>query len=456
MRRPLPNNRLIPRAFHSNAVDMAFRFQFGKRADSAFPAALILFALLAVVSMGATARAADEADTYAGRTAASWVAQLKAEDQSERRRAAYALGRIAPNDISVVQALVAALDDPYQPARRYVVHSLGRIGPPAESAIGAIVHAIGDDKNDDYFRYMAVQALGRIGKRSDNVSDVLHQALASGNLVYRVHASLALWKIHHDAESLDNLTALLNQDDPVVLFEAAMAIAELGPAAEPAAPRLVQLLAHHDSDVRRAAAATLVRIGQPALPLLVDTLQDASAGTDPRAVIYAVGRILDQIRGDVIEAPETTIETLRDAAGPLLTTVAPALVARFDAEDEALRFAAADAVARLGLLAVPLLARTIENPNERLSQTAVVAFERLEQHLPPAKTSALAPLRANLVAPLLAVMQSQDPTRRRAGFRAFQALELPTTAPETQLVLQRSLKDTDAGVRRYAKELLQE
>jgi hypothetical protein len=80
---------------------------------------------------------------YQGQPTSYWVARLKDEDVNSRRKGAFALGELGPDEAELtVQPLIAALKDPDKSVRFYSVQALGKLGPkamPAESALFALM-----------------------------------------------------------------------------------------------------------------------------------------------------------------------------------------------------------------------------------------------------------------------------------------------------------------------------
>lgn len=73
------------------------------------------------------------------------------------------------------------------------------------------------------------------------------------------------------------LKTALTDADPEVRRQAARALGQMGPEAEPAVPELTQALSDKEATVRLAAAQALGRIGPaaaPAIPALVDALDE--------------------------------------------------------------------------------------------------------------------------------------------------------------------------------------
>ena len=80
--------------------------------------------------------------TYDDKNAAHWVSELSSSNARARWLAAYALGRIAPQDAAAVAALTQRIDDDDLKVCRYSIHALGRIGPAAKSAVPELIKVI--------------------------------------------------------------------------------------------------------------------------------------------------------------------------------------------------------------------------------------------------------------------------------------------------------------------------
>jgi HEAT repeat protein len=77
-----------------------------------------------------------------------------------------------------------------------------------------------------------------------------------------------------------NLIRRLKHDDPIVRVHAGFALGDIGPAAHPAVPTLLELLTGENVQDRRLAAVTLGGIAQgaaAAVPVLRNARKDADA-----------------------------------------------------------------------------------------------------------------------------------------------------------------------------------
>jgi HEAT repeat protein len=197
----------------------------------------------------------------------------------------------ALGQIEVLQAiphLLRTLQDENPYVRRRTVEVLGQIGDP--QAIPGLIQALQDRHID--VRCSAAEALGQIGDAGAIL--VLLQALQDRHQYVRRNAAKALGRIAN-AQAISGLIQALEDSDWSVPFEAAKALVQIGP---PAVPSLVQTLQNRDNNVRRIAADTLGQIGAAqAMPGLIQALQDSD-----RDVRYSAAEALGQI-GDMQAVP---------------------------------------------------------------------------------------------------------------------------------------------------------
>jgi HEAT repeat protein len=152
------------------------------------------------------------------------------------------------------------LKDPDWVVRREAVITLGEMGD--ERCVGPLVHALRD--GDWQVREVAIEALGQVGSPA---VDELIKLLRDWDV--RKYAILALGKIK-DERVLDPLMKQLHNDE--FKDDATDALVELG---EPAVPRLIEALNDKDEMVRKQAVLALGRIkAATAIDALITKLQD--------------------------------------------------------------------------------------------------------------------------------------------------------------------------------------
>jgi HEAT repeat protein len=189
--------------------------------------------------------------------------------------------------------LISLLDDPDAQKRARAACTLARMGPYASAASPALLRSMQDA--DPHVRWHVVYALGRIGKATPEIIDVLNKEM--------------------------------NDDrSPLPAFAAAM-LRRLAPQMN-MTPRLLELLDHADADTRERTIKELTAIGARgdqekasvavALPRLTGLLAD----TDKRVSMAAMSAVFHLASpeaahaalADVVQAPPRDAEEWRHAA----------------------------------------------------------------------------------------------------------------------------------------------
>jgi HEAT repeat protein len=421
-------------------------------------AALIVAAGMGLAPASLRGQPASAEPAYDGKTVAQWIVELSdltSGSENKRRRAAYALGRIGPAAKAAVPALVKAVNDPNMEPRWYAVDALGRIGGDAQVA-ATIAAAIRNPENDVYVRRNAVKALGRLGAAAEAQAEVLVEQLAAQDPATRAGAALALWQVARRGEAIAALKTMLASSAPDEAFAACLALLELRADARAALGELIAALGHASPDVRRAAAKVLGGLGIEAARAIQAEVERPESAVDRAAAAAALGQIVDQVREQLLYAPETEAAAFDQAVQALREVVLPPLEKLLASADEGVRREAGWSLARLGPLAAPPLLSAAQSEDAGLRAGAAEALARMEGYLPsdsPAPVN-VAALKPQLVQPLLAAMRSDTPQTRLAAIRAAAALSLGGEAQPLVPLLTAALEDEDAAVRRYAAKAL--
>lgn len=235
-------------------------------------------------------QAKDEAADYRGRSAAACIEGLSHADASRRRAAAWALSELGPRASEATESLARALDDPV--VRIPALHALEAIGPGAHRSVPAIAALL--QHRDFYVRIGAVLALSEIGcplavrdrsgrrspaNRAALVVDPLVTALADERPSVARQAAETLSVMGQLAQpALPAAIRMLDDSNPTRQTAAIGLITDLGPSAEAAVPRLIQL--HSTWNSRHIAA--LAAIGPAAAQAVARLEQDANMHTGTR------------------------------------------------------------------------------------------------------------------------------------------------------------------------------
>jgi HEAT repeat protein len=194
---------------------------------------------------------------------------LRNNSKTIRVRAARCL-RDFPSD-ATIQALALALqDDFFFEVRAASAESLGRLR--ATNSVNALLASL-EDLNFRV-RASAAEALGIIGEKS--AVPKLLQLRRDNFPEVQLQAAKAIWKIDANSEAiLPTLISLLQTEQS---WQAAYVLAEMRREAAPAIPALVASMRREQvpRPFRAVSSATfaLGQIGEPAIPALIQALQD--------------------------------------------------------------------------------------------------------------------------------------------------------------------------------------
>jgi HEAT repeat protein len=204
----------------------------------------------ALVRLGATA-----VDTLRERLA----------DPALRGRVLEILGAIGPAATPAVDDMIKSLDDADPAVRSDAAVALAAIGPDAAAAVPSLTKMLADEAAPAA-RFPAAYALGRIGPAAKPALEQLRALTTSPD---EVMATVALWstlKISPEdrslfAQAIPALRKAVRAEREIVRLEAAVALGEIGAAAESAIP-ILELVSEEDPSkpVRAAAAAALAKI----------------------------------------------------------------------------------------------------------------------------------------------------------------------------------------------------
>lgn len=160
-------------------------------------------------------------------------------------------------------------------------------GPAGHSAREEIAIAWRDDPANligllhagpDHLRPLAADALGTLRDRA--AFDPLVAALSNGDPALQGHAAQALVTVaqgHPDlaGQAAGHVAALLASPNPRLCWAAAEALNDLGPAAAPAVPALLEAwLQAQTSGLRQVLSQVLLACGSAAIPRLAKALYD--------------------------------------------------------------------------------------------------------------------------------------------------------------------------------------
>ena len=210
------------------------------------------------------------------------ITMLSDDDGSVRSDAADDLGMFGESGAEAIPHLIEALHDGYEPVRLNAAYALGAIGEPA---VSPLIETLGAE--DQIMRRMAAYALAAIGEPA---IPALSEALGHTEDAVRIEAAYAFAQIGDAAASAIPALMERTKDHTVeVRRYLPEAFGGLGAMAAPAVPVLCDILASDaDGQARFEAALALAQIGpaaSEAVPVLANALNDENRYVRDNAVL---------------------------------------------------------------------------------------------------------------------------------------------------------------------------
>lgn len=184
-------------------------------------------------------------------------------------------------------AFVKLLGHACKYVRRNAVWGLAKLGPDARPALPNLLPVLKDA--DPRTATGAAQALGAIGPTAADAVPALAEAMRGTNVVLCRMAAKALSQIGTPA--LSTLVTHLKHHDPFVRGEAAVALGWIGPAAAPAVPHLLELLAGGSGRYKKLERDWIDRGSGAMTPVATPPPAPAADDSVFMQVIQALGRI---------------------------------------------------------------------------------------------------------------------------------------------------------------------
>jgi HEAT repeat protein len=176
------------------------------------------------------------------------------------------LSAIGPPAEAAVADITGALSDPDEALRGEAATALAAIGPAAAPAVERLGQMLADESEPAGGRYASAYALGRIGPAASPSLDMLHSLSKSED---ELMATVAIWavlkiepgKVEVFDAAIPRLRKALRAESDLARMEAAVALGEIGPAAQTAIP-ILELVGEDDPvrAVRSAATDALAKI----------------------------------------------------------------------------------------------------------------------------------------------------------------------------------------------------
>jgi HEAT repeat protein/outer membrane protein assembly factor BamB len=254
-------------------------------------------------------------------------------DPLTRRLAIKSLDAVGDASQAAVTALTGAAIDTNQNVRYAALSTLAKIGPAAASAAPRLIELL--RHNDPETRRRAASALGALGGTSDAIVAALTDALVDSDRRVRDFAMTALEQ--HEKIVSDAVPALLARlesatEGEQIRRQALLTLAEIGPAAASAVPKLIELVVVDDPVIRRLATGALFAV-RDASPAAVAVLIGAAADPD-REVRQLALTALGHLRAAASDAVPVLLALLDDAdADPADRQFAATALRRIDPDE---------------------------------------------------------------------------------------------------------------------------
>ncbi len=339
-------------------------------------------------------------------------------------------------------------------ARTVIAEAIHALGP---KAIPALAKALGAGDRD--VRVGAALALARFGPDARPAVPALREAALreTGNATPFLRAILS-------TKDLDVVAAMFRDAPP---FRRTFGDA-LAKAGADAIPHVDRLRRDDDPAVRREALLLAAKLGEAAIPWLVDAAEDAAPAVADAAISGLGTDLVPLMQAIPVLARACKRAELRAAALRALARRGPAAlpaIREFVTDpDPRVRAQALSVLPRTGEAAVPLLAAALADEDAAVRRAAASALRELKGAALPAMpalrrllgdpqtevrgaaASALAAIGPAAVKPLAEAMRSSDPRIREGAVHALR--EMGAAAADAIPALVEARNDADPAVRR--------
>ncbi len=196
-----------------------------------------------------------------------------------------ALMHVGQHREEAMRALVEGLRDPDPDFQLMIIVFILTHGAAANVAVPALVKLVTAPSTADNVRLAAVRALGEVGKDSMPGSEsarALKGVVLSGNWLNACLGMQALKGLQGQKglrdEHFEALIQLLRAADPAIRHTAASTLAEFGPRIKKYVPALIERAraeaSEKDSSMFWAIAGAIARVGEAAIPALLEVAQE--------------------------------------------------------------------------------------------------------------------------------------------------------------------------------------
>jgi HEAT repeat protein len=391
-----------------------------------------------------SARALGDYGALAKDAAGDLVTLLNDNDPVVQYHAAIALGKLEDKSDATVAALVERATSKDPRVARAAIAALQHLKPGPERVTAALKKAL--TSND---QAVTLHALEAIVEERGKACPLLKEALKQPETAYL--ACTAIEQIGPDAaETVPELTDLLGKTKhSQLLIQALLALASIGPAAQPAESAILPHLAMTTDDtVPVAAAYALGAIGakdadaplkaaqakkDPFLHMIATWAIAKLHPDDKQLMNEAVGVLTKGLANEKPQVRMSAAKTLQMLQAPP-GMVAPALMAVANDPDPNVSANIVSALAGLGESVVPRAGKALQNPKARPLALRVLAK--------------LGPKASGAVDALVTTSKTDDPELREKVYFTLAAIG-PGAAPATETLVE-AISNDDKRVRESA------
>ncbi|WP_397569574.1 HEAT repeat domain-containing protein [Schlesneria sp. T3-172] len=323
-----------------------------------------------------------EIGSPASASVASLLPLLEEEDPGVRYEAIIALGRIHSESEQVVPALTRQLEDRNPVIHHAAINALRDFESDAESALPKLRTFMKD--KSPLIRLSAARAVAEISKRGsseiDEARSVLVESLQSPHPQIAGNAISGL--VILSVSALPEIVALLDSKDVQTVCNACSALAAIGPSDPKTIGKLAELAKSDNAAVRWHAVTAIGEGGQEsqsALPVLIGTLKDEDANVrfSAQQALYRLGEAAVPALIDALDDEETQLvaTSILGGMGPAASSAAGRLANLVESPNHSVRREAVFALASIGGDAtshVPELIKALED--KQFPYPGVVAY----------------------------------------------------------------------------------
>ncbi|MDD2714538.1 MAG: HEAT repeat domain-containing protein [Candidatus Wallbacteria bacterium] len=341
---------------------------------------------------------------------------LKNCESSDLKCFTDALSKIGSDEPGTIPYLTKALSENSQRLRLFVIDTLGHYGKAASDTAVQLTPLYADGSRE--LRGQILNTLGEIEPDFKISFSLISKALTDKDDSLRTQAEEVLKKLAVSTDALPLLLESLSHKDQTIRATAASTIGFSNQDLKPAIPLLTNCLADPIKTVKDNAAASLIRIGGPAVSYLGAKLQSSD-----NAEIKLVLEVLDRFGDQAGSAVQAIVPKLNDP----------------DLEIRRLCLKILGNV-QSGPECIPAVIQLLKDNDPEVCRLAIKALEK------NGSTSAAA------IPELTASLSSSDPYLRRLAIKALDSIDIDKKITGTTLI--RALNGSDSYLREYADEAL--